>query len=141
MKLQNFMETLHRELELPEAPLLTNKGSYLLKLDEGMDITLYEYALMADDPQDLGVALTAVITPCSEKNAAALYQAALLGNLFGVSTQGSIIGLSADGKNLTLCREIEYNCDYTDFKDILEEFLNTLDLWRATAALHQNVAA
>lgn len=141
MKLQNFMELLHKELELPDAPVLTNKGSYLLKLDEGMDVTLYEYALMADDPQDLGIALTAVITPCSEKAAPSLTQAALLGNLFGVSTQSSIIGLSANSKHLTLCREIEYNCDYTDFRDILEEFLNTLDLWRATAALHQDVAA
>lgn len=140
MKLQTCMETLQKELELQEPLLPNTQGAYSITFDEGMEVTLHEYALSADQPHEPGIAMTAVITSCGEKTAPALYQSALLGNLFGVATKQSIIGLSANGKNLTLCREIEYNCDYTDFKDILEDFLNTVELWRETAALQTKAA-
>lgn len=140
MKLQTFMQTLYTELELEGSPAPDTKGAYSITFEEEMEVIFHEYALSADHPHEHGIAMTAVITSCGEKTAPALYQSALLGNLFGVATKQSIIGLSANGKILTLCREIEYNCDYTDFKDILEDFLNTVELWRETAALQVKAA-
>lgn len=141
MKLQTLVETLYKELGLPGTPTPNAKGAYVVTFDEGIEVNVLEYPIFADNPHERGIALSTVITPCKEKGTGALYQAALLGNLFGVSTQQGILGLSANGKNLTLCREIEYNCDYIEFQDILEQFLNTVEIWRETAALQEQKAA
>lgn len=144
MKLETLIETLHKDLQIPEAPMVNKNGSYSIAFDEGITVTLSEYAPLADNPHDKGLFISAVITACGErgqeKATAQLYTSAMFGNLFGVSTKQGVLGLSANGKNLTLCREIEYNCDYTDFKDILEEFLNTIEIWRETAGIEQKAA-
>lgn len=141
MSLRQLVETLYKELELTGSPTPNTKGGYMIAFDEGIEVNLIEYAIVPDNPHEMGIALWTIITPCKEKNAGALYQAALLGDLFGVATHQGIIGLSANGKSLTLCREIEYNCDYTDFQDILEEFLNTVEIWRETASLQEQKVA
>lgn len=144
MKLETLVETLQKELQLPQPPIINKNGSLSIAFDEGITVTLSEYAPLSDNPHEKGLFISAVITTCGEKgqekSTAQLYQAAMLGNLFGVSTKQGVLGLSANGKNLTLCREIEYNCDYTDFKDILEEFLNTIEIWRETAGIEQKAA-
>ena len=141
MTLQAYMQSLYAQLGLTGPPVLTKEGSYQLVLDEGIEVFLHTYPIFQDDPHEIGIALSAIITACNEEGSGGLYQAALLGDLFGVATGRAVIGLSASGKNLTLCREIEYNPEYTDFKDILEEFINTVDIWRETAKTYQPTKA
>jgi hypothetical protein len=54
-------------------------------------------------------------------------------NLFGRGTRNAIIGLTEDGKLLTLSAELDYNSTYKEFKEKLEDFVTILDYWRKEA--------
>ena len=125
MNLAQLVEQLNQELQ-PPAPLTPDpKGVYNLPFNETLSV-----AIVDNNP---GVQLTCQVAPCPKNEEEALFQEMMLGNLFGQGTQGAVLGLSQDGKALTLSLEIDYNPDYKDFRDLLEDFLNTADFWRDQA--------
>jgi hypothetical protein len=54
----------------------------------------------------------------------------LLANLFGQGTGGGVIGLTEDGKILELSYFHEEKLSYKQFRDIIEEFVNWVDMWQ-----------
>jgi hypothetical protein len=54
----------------------------------------------------------------------------LLANLFGQGTGGGVIGLAEDGKILELSYFHEEKLSYKQFRDIIEEFVNWVDMWQ-----------
>lgn len=130
MALASLMEELMKEWELT-APLPQDMpGVYTVPLEEGLNFTI------SGLPQG-GVALNCNIAPIGRGQEEALYTAALQGNLFGQGTKGALLGLNDSGSLLTLSRQIEYDVNFKEFRDIVEDFINTIDVWREEATKYQ----
>lgn len=128
--LDTFITKLVKDLELGENSLNTGvPGIYALPLEDGLAINLTEISN--------GLMLKCLIAPYPTSHEELFSTQALLGNLFGQGTKGAILGLSHDGKTLTLTQIIEYHIEYKEFKDILEDFINTIDFWREEALKHK----
>lgn len=124
--LQNFIPRLIHELELDENALSSGvPGIYSLPLEEGISIN------MTDIPN--GYILKSNIAPFPKTKEEIFVVQAMLGNLFGQGTKGSVLGLNSDGTMLTLTLVVDYPVEYKDFKESLEDFINTVDFWREEA--------
>lgn len=123
--LSAFMQELSIEWEL-QAPLPQNMpGVYTIPLEESLSFQI------ASLPQ--GFTLNSHLIAAPSRNLEEFFEKALLANLFGQGTNGAILGLSEDGKMLTLSRNIDYDITYKEFRDIIEDFINTIDFWREFA--------
>lgn len=99
-------------------------------------IPVSEEAAVVATPQPIGFSLHCDVIQAPKANEEMFLEKALRANLFGQGTEGAILGLSEDGNLLTLTRSIDYNPDYKSFKDILEDFLNSVDFWREEVLNH-----
>lgn len=123
--LGNFIEQLVKDLEL-ETPLTTEvPGVYSFPLDEGLSI------LISEIPR--GFSLMCFVCPCPKNNEELFFTQMMLANLFGQGTRGAILGLNPEGTVLTLSLVIDYTFDYKEFRDTLEDFINSVDFWREEA--------
>lgn len=120
--LDDCMEKLKKEMELTQSLNTDVPGTYSLPLDEGLSIGITSMGS--------GCVFTCNIIACPKQGEEEFYTLALLGDLFGQGTGGATLGLNEDGSLLTLSRGIDYNIEYKDFKDVLEEFINSVDFWR-----------
>lgn len=124
------IKKLQEEMELTQ-PLSTEfPGSYVIPLEEGLAINISSLGAG-------GCVLSCNLTACPKQKEDEFFTLALLGNLFGQGTGGAILGLNDEGNLLTLTKEIDYNVEYKDFKDILEDFINSVDFWRQEVVNHQ----
>lgn len=128
--LEKLIEKLIPDMELDKATLATEvPGTYALPLDEGLNIIISEI--------HNGLCLKCTVAPYPKVREEIFSTQAMLGNLFGQGTRGAILGLTGDGNNLTLTQIIDYNIDYKEFKDSLEDFINSVDFWRDEALNHK----
>lgn len=128
--LQEFVPKLIKDLKLVNTTLATGvPGIYALPLDEGLTINLQEIPG--------GILLKCALAPYPKTNEEAFSSRAMLGNLFGQGTHGAVLGLSQDSNTLTLSRAIDYHLDYKEFKEIVEDFINSVDFWRDEALNHK----
>lgn len=117
-------------MELGTTTLATEvPGTYALPLDEGLTI------LISEIPN--GLILKCSVAPYPKVREEIFSTQAMLGNLFGQGTRGATLGLTNDGNTLTLTQIIDYNIDYKEFKDLLEDFINSVDFWRDEALNHK----
>lgn len=128
--LDKMIEKLIPDMELGNASLATEMpGIYALPLEDGLSI------LLSEIPS--GFCLKCSIAPYPKVREEIFSTQAMLGNLFGQGTRGAVLGLTSDGETLTLTQNIDYNIDYKEFKEILEDFINTIDLWRDETLNHK----
>lgn len=121
MKLESCIEQLVKEMEL-EAGLATQvPGVFALPIEENFSI------IIADRPP--GFTLSCKLGPVPTTNQEEAFSRLMLGNLFGQGTKGAVLGISEDSNLLTLTRVVDYNAEYKEFRDILEDFINTVDVW------------
>lgn len=125
MQLSTFLQEFLQELEIQEALPQEVPGVYTLPLGDGLTISISSL------PQ--GFTLTSTIAPVSKGNEEHIYTQALLANLFGQGTKGAILSLTEEGRMLTLSRNIDYDVSYKEFREILEDFINTVDFWHEEA--------
>ena len=64
--------------------------------------------------------------PAKTKRRRVLNQFRCSAILFGQGTKGAVLGLSEDGSQLTLTQDIDYNAEYKEFRDTLEDFASIL---------------
>lgn len=122
--LDKFMQQLAKDFEV--ASFATEvPGVYEIPVDEGIDVKI------APIPQ--GFAVTCSISDVPNQFEEEFYTQALIANLYGKGTEGCVLGLNSEGKGLTLSREIDYNIEYKEFADLIEDFLNSVDFWRQEA--------
>ncbi len=119
--IDNFIQLLTKELELEGSLATQVPGVYALPIEENIALT------MTDHPP--GFSLSCTLGSAKKQNEEAFYTRLLLGNLFGQGTKGSVLGLSEDGNQLTLTQTIDYDVEYKEFRDILEDFMNSVDYW------------
>jgi len=123
--LQQFISNLVHDLDLKEIKLGTHTpGVYSIPLGEGLKIEISEI------PQ--GFFLKANIAPFPKTQGEFFATQAMLANLFGQGTRGAVLGMSFD-EILILSRLVDYHVEYKEFKDILEDFINALDVWHSEA--------
>lgn len=123
--LSAFMQEFTKELELDKPLPQDVPGVFVIPLDVGLSITI------SSMPQ--GIFFYSVVAPIPKDKEEAFFTEALLGNLFGQGTKGATLGLSEDGRMLTLSRAIDYDVNYKEFKELLEDFINSVDFWREEA--------
>lgn len=126
--LKQFVPQLVKDLELGDMSLASETpGSYVLPLKDNLSIQMTELPSQ-------GFILKCAFAPSPKEKEELFYTQAMLANLFGQGTHEGILGLNGEGTQLTLTRVVDYQADYKEFKEILEDFINTIDLWREEAA-------
>lgn len=124
--LQNFIPRLIHEMELGETTLSSGvPGIYTLPLEDGITIN------MTDIPN--GYIFKCNVGPFPKTKEELFVVQAMLGNLFGQGTKGAVLGLNPDGTILTLTLVVDYPVEYKEFRESLEDFINTMDFWREEA--------
>lgn len=120
--LEKFIKQFELELEVEEPFNHPTPGSYVIALNQGFSITLA--------PLNQGFSLFCEFGSSPKENEEAFYLQALTGNLFGKGTKGAVLGLNDQGNMLTISQVVDYNIEYKDFKEIVEDFITTIDFWR-----------
>lgn len=121
--LDTLIENLTQELELEGSLATEMPGVFALPLEENLAVKISPLGT-------LGVSFYCEFAPCPDAQNEELFKEALLANLFGQGTSGAIIGVNEGKKKLTLAHDIPYLVDYATFRNILEDFINTVDFWR-----------
>lgn len=116
------------ELGLGDQVFTTEKsGVYELPMEEGVVVTF--------SPILNGCLLKCVVASYPEESKQeAFAMQAMAGNFLGRGTFGGVLGLTPDGKTITLTRVIPSPFIYKEFRGIVEDFLNAVDFWRTAAA-------
>lgn len=116
-----FQKELRFEIPIP----VSTDGTYTLTLDNDVKIEMKE--------TKEGTTFFSKFVPCPSTKVEDFFCDLLSANLFGQATRGAILGMTADGKYLTLSRIIDYNIHYDGFRKTIEEFINVLSFWREQA--------
>lgn len=125
--LPTFIPKLIQDMELGDMNLASEvPGNYTLPLEEGLSVNL------TDIPG--GYILKSNIAPYPKAKEELFLTQAMLGNLFGQGTKGAILGVNPEGSLITLTLVVDYQVEYKDFRESLEDFINTVDFWREEAA-------
>jgi hypothetical protein len=125
MILEDYIAQLAKELELEGSLASQVPGVFAFPLEEDLRILITQ--------QSPGFILTCNIISLPSLLQEDFLTRLMLANLFGQGTKGAILGISEDGSLLTLTQKIDYNADYKEFRDLLEDFTNSVDLWREEA--------
>lgn len=123
--LDPFIQQLVKELEIEGSLATQMPGVFRFPLEE--DLTV----IISDTPP--GFTLTCNVATTPKVKEEEFYTRCLMGNLFGQGTKGAVLGLSEDGEWLTLSQNVNTHADYREFRDILEDFINSVDYWRSEA--------
>lgn len=120
--LKQFIEQLHSDLEIQQGLEPNEDGTYSLRLDPDIEITLRE-------SPEAGITLFTTVAELPEENTEEYLFKTMIANLFGRETGGSALGLDQEGKKVVLLNFIEETA-YKDFYEQLEDFVNYADVWR-----------
>lgn len=123
--LNNLMKLLAKDMQVEGDFGSGIPGSYLIPFEEDTEVSIKE--------TNEGIVINCIICPIPGKKQENFFVQALLGDLFGQGTMGSVLGITDDGKQLILWRDFPYSPDYKEFKNNLEDFLNAVDFWRDQA--------
>lgn len=121
------MEDLSKEWDLPNPLQQSAESEYTVALDEGLKFKI-------QSPSIDNYYFFCELGEIPSSNEEPLYTKALLGNLFGQGTNNNLLGLNENGTILTLSRLIDYHISFKDFKEVVEDFINTIDFWREEIA-------
>jgi hypothetical protein len=128
MVLEEHIERLQKDLELKE-PLGTEGEGYSLLLDETR-LTISEASS--------GFQLDANLGELPHDQQENFFSKMLRGNLFFQATGGSVLGLNDMGTHIMLRYYFPYKASYRDFKERLEDFINTIDFWKKEVENHKS---
>lgn len=123
MKLDLAMQELAKELEIEDSFATEVPGVFAIPLDEELIL------IVSSLPRD-GISLKCTLTKIPKKGGEEYVTALLRANLFGEGTDGAILGFDENGEYLTLCQEIDYDIDFPAFRNLIEDFMNSIDFWR-----------
>lgn len=123
--LAKFIEKLAKEMEMKESFETEVPGVYGIPFEEGISI------LISTRPRGFSISCTFGDTPKGEKEE--FYTQCMKANLLGKGTNGAILGLDTEAKRLKLTRDIDYTIDYYEFRDMIEDFMNSIDFWTEEA--------
>ena len=97
-------------------------GSYLLKFDPNLEISLRENV-------NSGITLLTKIAPLPQKATEEFLQRLMEANLLGKETGRGVLGLDKEGKEITFTLFLPPTLSYKEFRDHLEDFTNYAEAW------------
>lgn len=121
-----LMQQLSLELQIDPPLKAEVRGTYVIPIEEDLSITVTVLPLQ-------GIMLSSTLGKIPGGHEEAFFEGMLRGNLFGDGTHGAVLGISPDGANFTLNQIVERRIDYSEFRNIFEDFINTADFWRSEA--------
>lgn len=125
--LNSLMSELAKEWELEKPIPEEIPGTYKIPLDEGVFVTVTS---SSGEGHKSGIAISSSIATVPKEGEENILSKALLANLFGQGTKQAVLGLNDNGDILTLSRFIDYDVNFQEFNNIMEDFINTIDFWR-----------
>ena len=117
-----FLKKLGQELQLTAPFSPVKKDRYELSFDPAIDVAMTE--------SEEGVLLEGTLAPLPSSGAESFLLQAMEANLFGRGTRGGALGLTEEGKALTLSLAIPKGASYEHFKGRLQDFISVFDHWR-----------
>lgn len=132
--LEQHIEQLAKELET-QIPVDEKKaGTYHLSLDHNIPVDITELGHPHPPSWEFRATLAEVPHELQEQ----LFTKMLQGNLFGQGTRQAVLGLDEGGKKLVLISQGSLPIDYQPFHNLLEDFMNIADMWKAEATNKDN---
>lgn len=128
-----LMQELAKEWELDGSLPQEVPGVYLVPLEDGVSFTV---ATQNTGAGREGIVLQSSLAAVPKGKEESLYSHALLGNLFGQGTKHAVLGLNENASLLTLSRFIDYDVNFQEFREAIEDFINTMDFWREEVLKH-----
>lgn len=128
MKVDAFIKQLAADYEIKEFDS-EESGKWKIPLDEGETIYITDLGH--------GIKIEARIMDTPRGKEEDLFERMLFANLFGQGTWGSVLSVDDEAKHIELTRTIDYEINYKEFKDIVEDFINAVDFWREEALNYQ----
>lgn len=126
VNLQQFCSQLSRDLNMGDDPIREEApGIFILPIEENISIKMGTLST--------GFSLHCILCDCPKENSEIFLTEAMNANLFGRITRDCVLGLTDDGNRLTLSRAIDYNIDYKDFSELLQDFYNMALFWKDLA--------
>ena len=119
---KSYIEKLQHELKLEESFATEVKDVYAFPVTEEISV------LISELPRE-GFSLMCTFADCPKEDIEELFTEALRANLLGEGTDRAVLGLDEKGEKLTLTRDVDSPVRYEEFRDILEDFLNSIDFW------------
>ena len=123
MALKQFIGQLSTDLRFEQALDANEDGSYSVRLEPDIDVTLRENL---DSTILLYVKLAELPTERTEE----YLHKAMVANLFGREIGGAVLGLDNEGKRVVLLDFLSEGMTYRLFHERLEDFVNYADAWR-----------
>jgi len=114
-----LMQQLSNEMNISPPLKPQTPGTYVIPFDN------YTLTITAMPMQ--GVMLTTNLGLFPSDKEEEFFEEMLSANLFCEATRGAVLALSQDAANITLSHLVEHRLDYREFRDIVEDFLNTAD--------------
>ncbi len=123
INLRQFCDLLSKDLQMEEEPIKEDApGVFMLPIEEDVSIKI--------ETLPAGFSLHCTLGNCPKENIEAFFTEVMNANLFGQITRNCVLGLSDDGNRLTLSHSIDYNIDYKEFSELLQDFYNVALFWR-----------
>lgn len=120
-QLISYVKQLAFELEFGEKLQTDKSGFYILGFTKSLQIKI---GTIND-----GFLFSADLGPCPEKNSEDFFMGIMNANLFGQGTGEAVIGLNEDGKKLIFFLYYPRKTSYKQFRDLVEDFVNWVDMW------------
>ncbi len=130
MKLEMLIKELEKAWGLEQPLSQSGSGAYIIPLDVHLPLSVSQLSSGQ-------IVLSSPFAKVPEKDVEKAYETLLNGNLFGQATNGALLGMSADCEWLTLTKEIGYDIDFKEFKDCVEDFINTVEFWQEETAQYR----
>jgi hypothetical protein len=121
-QLLSYVKQLACELEFDEKLEQDAFGAYNIAFSKTLRINI---ATIND-----GFYFSSNLGSCPEKNSEEFFILIMHANLFGIGTGGGVIGLSQEGKTIFFSLYYPQKTSYKQFKDLVEEFVNWVDMWQ-----------
>jgi len=113
------------EIEIPKQE---KDKSFIIEITKELEVKIFDL--------DPGFYFFANIAPCPNEKKEDLFIYLMRANLLGQGTGRSRIGMDKEEKFLTLSYLIDYEVNYIEFKEKLEDFVNYINYWKKEIMLH-----
>lgn len=130
--IEQFIKQLRKDLEYEEPSVARDDGSYVIDFEPDLHITVTKHI-------DGSLRLFCLLAPLPKEKREEFLKSCMVGNLFGLETGGTILGVDDSEKNLCLSCCLPGDLKYREFRDALEDFVNYADVWRQDALVFAEV--
>ena len=127
MNLDKYMDELCKEMEIPNNLKTQVSGVYSIPLDKDYNVVV-TYA-----PPGFILTCTLGDKPAADED---FLLDAMVANVYGQTTFGSVLGLDDTGKKIILSRMVDWNPNVQEFIQIIEDFINAADFWREESSVY-----